>query len=571
MYSLDINDERYYVYSDEAGLEFVTLSKPDKEGERSERTRRHIANFWPKVDSKVELKTGGDSVTLAKFKLVFADDGQSEEFTEPLQDLDKICWPEKDLRCILSPDVPKVNEHIASIIRSGCFEAKLEKMGNIDRLGTHIIEGVPMYNKGDGLIWPEGLEEKPAVKWKPNPNFRLVIDPNCSEREADAGMQRIIDLSHETGRFIFSFNVLNVFGEAFIVSGVTPRSMLYIYGLTGIKKTTYTNFQSHLYNRDKPLEQPTRLNASIPAAVKLLYEMCDCVLILDDLFPAQDSEILRQQEKTLLEITRVVGDGIEPARMRGQKVAKSPPRRGVLGTGEYYIGKGSDAARLLPIKMTIPVDNDKLSACQREPLMLSTFYDYFIKWYVTNFDMICELLKEWITVYRSTKTGIHDRLQETQFCLEAAYRLYLTYRMDKEFITKSAALDEYDSFYQQLRLLVMAQNDRVNQVVRAKQNIDYLALIRSMYHGKRFKLVESVKDFVVKEHDGIIHKEHLYLRSDKLMKRIQIIEHIAEFNEVLDYLKKHDALKTGSKSNSRQIHGCRCNLRFYVIKLAILR
>jgi hypothetical protein len=302
-----------------------------------------------------------------------------------------------------------------------------------------------------------------------------------------------------------------------------------------------------------------------------LYEKSDCVVIKDDLFRAEDREIHRQQEKTLLEITRVAGDGIEPARMRGNRVAKAPPRCGVLFTGEYYIGKGSDAARLLPVKITIPVDNDRLSACQRESLMLSTFYDYFIKWYISNFDSICELLKEWVAVYRSTKTSIHDRLQESQFCIEAAYKLYLTYRMEKGFISETDILDEYDSFYSQLRAVVIEQNDRVNQVTRTNPNVNYLAMIGTLFRTKRFQLVESVKDFVVKEHDGIIHKEHLYLRSDKLMKRIRTIESTAEFDEVLNCLKTHNALKTGSKSNSKQIHGGRRNLRFYVIKLAMLQ
>jgi len=569
-YMHSINDNRYYTFTSDAGLELVTLGKPNEDGDCTERTK-YIANFWPEVINRVELKTSEGVVTLAKLKLVFTDGAEDEEFTVPLQDLDKLCWPEIDLRCIPSPDVPKANEHIASIIRSECFEATLEKMGNIDRLGTHIADDIPVFNRGDMLIWPEGLANPPAVKWKPDPNFRLAVDPNYSERKADAGMLRIIDLSHETGRFVFSFNILNVLREAFVRAGVVPRCILYIYGFTGIKKTTFTNFQSHIYNRDKPLEPPTRFNASVAAAVKLLYEKSDCAVLMDDIYRAEDKEIHRQQEKTLLEITRVAGDGIEPARMRGQRVAKAPPRCGVLFIGEYCIGKGSDAARMLPIKMTIPVDNDKLSACQREPLMLSTFYDYFIKWYISNFDNICELLKEWVAVYRSTKTGIHDRLQETQFCLEAAYKLYLTYRMEKDFISEADSLDEYDSFYNQLRTHIVKQNDRVNQVTKINPNVNYLAMISTMFRTKRFQLVESVKDFVVKEHDGIIHKEHLYLRSDKLMKRIRTIESAAEFDEVLDCLKKHNALKTGPNSNSRQIHGCRRSLRFYVIKLAMLR
>jgi len=243
MYTLDINSDRHYTFTSSAGLELMIFGKPNEDGECSERTK-YIANFWPEVISRVELKTNGTIIILAKFKLVFKEDPEDKEFTIPLQELNKICWSKIDMRCIPNPDVPKANEHIASIIRSKCFKATLEKMGNIDRLGTHIIEGVPVCNKGDRLTWPEGLANPPAVKWEPDLNFRLVVDPNCSEQEADAGMQRIIDLSHEAGRFIFSFNVLNVFREAFIISGVTPRSILFAHGFTGIKRQPFPTFHS---------------------------------------------------------------------------------------------------------------------------------------------------------------------------------------------------------------------------------------------------------------------------------------------------------------------------------------
>jgi len=54
------------------------------------------------------------------------------------------------------------------------------------------------------------------------------------------------------------------------------------------------------------------------------------------------------------------------------------------------------------------------------------------------------------------------------------------------------------------------------------------------------------------------------------MKKIQTIEPQAEFSDVLENLKKHDALKLGKNSNSRQLHGGK-GIRFYAIKLAKLQ
>ena len=595
MYCVGIADQRYYgfsskegeleqdifpsqqLYWSQRGFAIVNIHKKISNFgfEYDVHVPKFISNFWVEIIHKIELESNGAIEIFLESRLIFADgteDGiKSGQILIPLKGLEKVNWSDDvDSRCLIYPEATKAREHIANMIRIASHGANVKKTTVIDRLGTHIIEGIPVFNAGDRLIWAENIERKPSVKWNPSQSIQLVIDPNCSEQDAEAGIMRILALSPEVGRLLCAFNILNIFREAFIASTIAPRNILYVHGLTGIKKTTYTNFQSHIYNRDKLLEQPTRLNASIAAAVKLLYEKSDCVLILDDLFPAEDKGIHKQQEKTLLEITRVIGDGIEPARMRGNKVAKAPPRCGVLFTGEYYIGKGSDAARLLPVNMTISIDNDKLSACQREPLILSTFYYYFIQWYITNFDYICNLLKEWFDAYRNIKTGIHDRLQETQFCMEASYKLFLTYRMEKGFISKEDALSEYDSFYQQLYSIVAKQNEHVYQASKIKPNTDYLVLIRLMYHKKILKFVNSIKDFEVKEHDGLIHKGHLYLRSEKMMKKIHTFEPLADFSDVLENLKKHDALKLGKNSNSRQLHGGK-GIRFYAIKLAKLQ
>ena len=207
-----------------------------------------------------------------------------------------------------------------------------------------------------------------------------------------------------------------------------------------------------------------------------------------------------------------------------------------------------------------------MTECQQEPLMLSTFYNYFLQWYIDNFDEIVEVLKEWMAVYRSIQSDIHPRLQEAQFCLEAAFKLFLTYRQEKGFISREESLDEYNAFYNQLRTAVIEQNNRVNQTTCIKPiNVDYLKIIRSLYQDKRFRLVGSAKDFEAKEHDGIIHKNHLYLRSNKLMARINTFEPFAEFDDVLEDLKSQQALKAGKDSNSKKIAGS--SLRFYAIKL----
>jgi len=536
---------------------------------------RFLGNFWCDDISLIEIDNNGNIEFFARLTLKFVNDVKVSEQSKPiiisLKNLEKINWSDIDIRCLIYPEAKNAREHIANMIRISCNKTPAKKMTTIDRLGAHIIEGVHVFNAGDQLHWPDGLEYKPGVKWEPSPDTRLAIDDTLSEEDALVGMMRVTALSPEAGRILTTFNLSCVIREAFIQSGITPRFSVFLHGKTGSKKTTYATFQTQLYNRDVPLKSPPRLNSSIPAAVKVLYEKADCAQVLDDLYPAKDREIHKHQEKTFLEITRIVGDGVEPGRVRGNIVAKAPPRCGILFTGEFYTGSGSDASRLLPVEITVPINDDKLTACQNEPLVLSTFYYYFIRWYITNFHSICERLKEWIAVYRSTKTKVHARLQETQFLMEATYKLFLMYCVEKGFTSQDTAVEQYNSFYHQLRGIIVQQNIRVYQTKPAKANINYLALIRTMFHEGHFTVVRNVKDFEYKYHDGIVHKGYLYLRREGLMKKVHAIEPTAVFEDVVEHLRHYGALRRGENSNSRQLHGCkRRGLRFYCIKLSML-
>jgi hypothetical protein len=237
---------------------------------------------------------------------------------------------------------------------------------------------------------------------------------------------------------------------------------VFLHGLTGTKKTTLAAFITQIYNRAKGIMSPVRLNASLPAAVAVLYEKADCAVVLDDLFPTDDKERRRQQEDTLIEVIRIIGDGIEPARMRGYTVAKKPPTCGVVFTGEYLIGVGSDAARLLPVEMT-PPDGERLKWFQDRPLLVSTFYHGFIQWFVDNFNEIVNLLKAWRKAYQDVTFGVHDRLQETHFFMNTAYAMLLQYVHDKGLLSDQDAQSLHRSFWRLLTDLVRAQDLRVNQ------------------------------------------------------------------------------------------------------------
>jgi hypothetical protein len=343
-----------------------------------------------------------------------------------------------------------------------------------------------------------------------------------------------------------------------------------VVGKTGEKKTTYTAFQTQLYDRDKSIEEPLRLNASIPAAEAILFQMRDCTRVLDDLFPTE-GDTKRHQEKTLTELTRIIGDKSGRARMSGNEVVTKEPQCGVIVTGEYLVGTGSTAARLLPVKFTNPIDHVKLSECQREPLVLSTFYRYYITWYIENYYEIQDLLATWLLESRRVNLGVHARLQESLFCLESAYKLFLHYCVAKGFASLETAKAQHSSFRKLLLDMVRQQDKRVNQQGKSEADKpEYLKIIGTLYNGKSIRLADSAERFKSK-HDGLIYYDCLCIPGAKLMEKVRAFVPAAKLDDIIDELLAQKALKiVNDKDRTVQIHGCG-GRRFYAVKLKKLK
>ncbi len=525
-----------------------------------------IYNFYPRVAAVVNVytTTEAEPIPHVRLSLDFGDNQPSKEFTIPLAQLDELRWLDKDIRCRFNPKFApaRVQRYLTDAIRTALPDAPKERQYQIDRVGVHNINGEIVFCTGRGLIRPSsGVRHRPTILLKPMP-YSLDIDPNLSEAEAVAGMLELISLTPGAGRIILAHMLLNIMRHVYKDAWKAPCLCVYLYGKTGTQKTTISSYLSQIYNRSKGIASPVRLNASIAAAVAILKEYIDSVAVLDDLFPADSGQIRWQQEKVLIEISRYISDGTLPARMRGKEISKGPPTCGVLFTGEYVIGTGSDAARLLPIESS-PPDGEKLKYFQDNPLIVSTFYYFFIRWFIENYDQIQGLLKEWLAIYRKVNLGVHDRLKETHYFLNTSYALLLQYCFDKGFISEQDAERLHRSFLDLLTVLVQAQEERVSQKQYSEpETANYLTRIRTMYKGDCFIIADCTKLYIEGQHDGIIHKDCLWLRSKTLGEHFPT----TSLADITASLLAQGALRTGKNSRTKQINGLK-GKRFYAIPL----
>lgn len=530
-----------------------------------------VSNFFPQVLGEVSVHTSYGIETHVCLRLYFKDGNPSETFMIPLTNIEKINWLSKDKRCLIHSPQRKSKEFIANLIVAGlAMVPNKEEVYLLDRMGIHHINGTVIFVAGDRVIARSSDKDLlPKVEIAPL-GFKLDIDPKLTPRETFEGMWELIRLSPEMGRPLIAHSISGIMRSAFIAAGAIPSSILEIIGDSGLFKTSYTPTITQLYNRAEEVKVTARLNASDRFIEDILYNYCECTAVIDDRCTAESSKIKKKNDDTAEEIMRRVGDNVGRGRMDGKTMVQIKPRGNAVFTGEYATGVKSTVARGLMVTVTTPIDGRKLDKYQRQqPLLVSTFYYFFIQWYVDNYDKICAELSKRLTKFRETVPEIHARLRQTQFCLQMAYMMFLQFCLDSSFITMEDASTGYNSFGSQLVDLVRAQNARINPEEQGSEKVNYLKLIRKLYKANDFRLADSAERFNPDKHDGLIYYDCLCLRRESLDKRIRKIVRDANINQVVKELKAQGALKLVQDKNVVKINGLP-RLWFYAIWLDLL-
>lgn len=522
---------------------------------------KKISNFVILIHRRVNIHEDSqqDSVPHIEISLSFEKGGPSGKAQVPLSRLENMDWRALDYRATFNPQIAgtRANRYIANDVRSVLDDLPVTEVYRLNHPGLYIIGNEPVFCTGDEVIRPSSsATQGPEVECGHIPQ-RLDIDPTLSEGEAAAEMLNLVSLFPNPGRIILAQVLVALMRQAYEDAGKAPSFCVFLYGTTGTQKTTIAKILTQIYNRGDGLAELTRLNASRASAVEMLMDVADQVKVFDDLFPADSPQVRKGQEETFSEVTRYVADGTIPARMKGSKLCEGRPKCGVLFTGEYLVGKGSDAARFLPVKMTKP-DTKALKYFLRQPLIVSTFYHNFISWLVENYDEIVVYLKGWLDVYRETDLGVHDRLRETHYFLNSAYSLLLEYCSEKGVLEEGDVLRFHSSFVELLNQLVREQNKRVSPSATVSATLgNVLEHIRELYRNHQLSLANDKHQFSDSRHDGIVHSGCLCLRPHTLSHFFPS----SDINDIARELETEGALTKGKDGLTKKIsaiHGKYC-------------
>ena len=550
-----------------------------------------VTNFYVKVDSMIDIFSSPQTEPTPhlKLKLCFRDGKYSKEFIEPLSKLDKINWVDKDIRCIIHPDITPATaqRYIANHVREKLPRTS-QKQYRLKDVGMHFVEKEPVYYAGSEVIRPPHKEgsDRPVIE-PGSVRYSLDFNPNLTEEEAVADMFELMSLFPDFSRPVMAYNLAYFMRELYAHAWEPPRFCIYTYGLSDSRKTTLSELLCRLYNRSKGRQSLPRLDTSIAQSVRIIYSASNCVHVFDDLCPSDSNDVVRYQEKTFSQIVRIIGDGIEPGRVdiKGLDEEKPPPSAGVILTGEKYsIRTPSTAARMLPIEVAPPSDETlgRLVEFQKvKRLSVSTFYRNFIQWIIANYTWAQDFLSKWWDAYSNFSFAaqygveLHGRLKETHYYMNTSYIMFLEYCSEKGFISEGETEKLRQSFLELITKLVLDQQAWYDQcnINKLDIQIDYLTYFRKLHMDKTLSLAPSVKEFDEEIHDGIIHLGCLCIHGERFREIIEAAN--ANPDEVLDDLQAQGALRFQSgKKRKKTIQVYikeNKKKRFYAIKLTHLK
>jgi len=532
---------------------------------------KSVCTFIPSTISRVKMTrfkgTGTYTEDFVRVRLSFKDD-KSTEAIIPVSGLDRIDWSKIDDRCIVNSRFRNAKGYIANIIRAGLHDAPEETKYSLNQLGFHNIEGLKLFVAGDRVFTPSSASNSNLNYELGILDFNLNIDESLTPEKAFEGLKELANICPEVSRILIAHTILGIMRAAFEKVGSIPSTILVVVGRSGMLKSHYIPHMVQLYNRVDGIGPTTRFNSTKRFIEEVACKYRHCTMVVDDLHTAESRGIMKRNEDTAEEFIRRIGDNLGRGRMEGHTQVQNQFEGNVVYIGEYNIGKASTIPRELIVNITKTPDSNILDKYQRkQPLLVSTFYSYFIQWYIDNFDEIYEEIDSALTYFRekNKNSSVHKRLLDAQFYLRISYMFFVKFCKSYDFCIEREAKNEYQDFCKELEKLIQEQQARYD-MDREPSPVDYLKVIQHLYEKGNFKIAKNEEKFSEDKHDGLIYYDCLCLRGGRLDKKLGKIIPDYERADCIKSLKDKRALKCYKGKNTVQIGGLN-GRRFYAIKL----
>ena len=244
-------------------------------------------------------------------------------------------------------------------------------------------------------------------------------------------------------------------------AGIEPSHLTYLWGESGsLKSALIALLLSHFgdFNR---LVLPASFKDTKLSLPEMAFGAKDIILVVDDLYPAQDPKERVKNSGTLEYLTRNQGDrqGRGKLKSTSELMIGHPPRGLVYSTGEYLALLGSSLARTeaLHIKRG-DIDKDKLELAQdpnQKALLAKAMTGYLVDLAPKIDDLPSQLLEDFEYLRKeaakaSTTRKRHGRYDETMAYLQLGFNLFINYAVSQGALSedegKKLLQEAWDSF-----------------------------------------------------------------------------------------------------------------------------
>jgi len=387
-----------------------------------------IANFI--VTLNVVKKYITENETVKKYEIEF-NNGEEIFLRDVIpSELEKLDYTDIDDSLLLSPTVSTAAKEMAYYIKSQAKEADVKEIYLFDKLGWRCIGEKHCYCAGDTLIGDISPSDY-AISDILSQKYKLEVD-DMSEEEAFEYSFKIINIDPHITSVLFVSGLMGIMRQLILDADIRIPCVVYIRGNSQSRKTTTAKLCTSMYNRSK-LHSDTSVTSMRVSSTNFKIEEISEVLkdsnfLLDDIYREQDSRLRRQYESHVRNIIRNFADNSSRNTARTSFAINCQ----IITTAEYLIKSKSDVGRIMLLNVSKPINSERLAQCQKNPLALSTFYYYFIKWLAEHYDETVSKLKAEYSVFRMGShkhVGNFERLYEQFFLMKFVFGVYVDYAL----------------------------------------------------------------------------------------------------------------------------------------------
>ncbi|WP_042198132.1 bifunctional DNA primase/polymerase [Paenibacillus camerounensis] len=408
------------------------------------------------------------------------------------------------------------------------------------------------YLHGGGCVGEENVE----VKLDKRLEKYVLPEPGASlEQPIRASLNLLNVAKPEVTLPLLSAVFLSPLCEALRQVGIEPAFLLWLYGVTGTRKSTLSAlFLSH-FGQFSPKGPPASFKDTANSLEKRAFDCKDCLLWIDDFHPSASSGEARKMEQIAQFLIRSYGDRVGRGRMKTDASLRADyAAKGIaLVTGEQQIDGHSSSARVQGVELR-PSDIDlvRLSEAQRQSDLLASTMTGYVAWVGEQMSKpgFAEGLRQTFRERRDLALPgqSHGRLAENAAWLFLGWDNLLKFAALEGVLTESERQLRLDEGWTTLLSLSEEQSE---QVLGARPGEQFLSIVGELLqNGSLYTLPANVaerkscEDLAPKgKHVGWQDNERFYFLPSVL------------YNEVSTFLsKQQEQIPLKMKDLWRQLH-----------------